>query len=129
MTSTQQSTGVDVTAYVDLALEHLSDVTATLDAICGRPFSLYAVLLTTVNGPPARSHAYTTGASALGRFLLYLPGFRQRGVERESFDQARYNGGYVPHDLPSAHFQAYGTEDDEGSSWLASLVSWLVEIL
>ncbi|KIJ09627.1 hypothetical protein PAXINDRAFT_102211, partial [Paxillus involutus ATCC 200175] len=101
-----------VTAYVDLALEHLSDVTATLDAI-------------------SRSHAYTTGASALGRLLLYLPGFRRRGVERESFDQARYNGGYVPLDSQFAHFQAYGTdsEDDEDGSWLASLVSWLVEIL
>ncbi|KIJ09061.1 hypothetical protein PAXINDRAFT_157990 [Paxillus involutus ATCC 200175] len=118
-----------------IALDHLSNVAAALDAFC----------------PPARTHPYATGASlivlstfpaiiigplkllalpfkALGKFVLYLLGFRRGGVERESFAsqyQSRYYGGHVPEHSPFAHFQSYGTEEDEqAGSWFASIISW-----
>ncbi|KIK90937.1 hypothetical protein PAXRUDRAFT_35142 [Paxillus rubicundulus Ve08.2h10] len=129
--TTQKS--IDV--YVDLALDHLSDVTTALDAMCA----------------PARSHPYTTVVSlivlgafpaiiisplkllalpfkALGKFVLYHLGFRPGGVERDSFAshyQSINYGGYIPANSPFAHLQSYGTEDDEeAGSWFASIVSW-----
>ncbi|OAX42069.1 hypothetical protein K503DRAFT_863390 [Rhizopogon vinicolor AM-OR11-026] len=65
----------------------------------------------------------------LGRFILYILGFRRRGVDRDSFAsyyQSNHYGGYVPRDSAFAHFQSYGaTSDDEVESIPELAVSWL----
>ncbi|KAJ8595397.1 hypothetical protein M405DRAFT_363568 [Rhizopogon salebrosus TDB-379] len=71
-----------------------------------------------------------TGKTTL--FILYILGFRRRGVERDSFAsryQSQCYGGYVPRDSMFAEFQSYGaTSDDnekDGESTPALAISWL----
>ncbi|OJA13494.1 hypothetical protein AZE42_08414 [Rhizopogon vesiculosus] len=65
----------------------------------------------------------------LGRFILYILGFRRRGVDRDSFAsyyQSNQYGGYVPRDSAFTRFQSYGaTSDDEVESTPELAVSWL----
>ncbi|KAG1766357.1 hypothetical protein EV702DRAFT_1150147 [Suillus placidus] len=82
----------------------------------------------------------------LGRFMLYIFGFRRQGVARDSLAsqyQSHLYGGYVPRDSPFARFQSYGAADyyddmealrsvnadePEGGSMPAVGVSWLSAI-
>ncbi|KAG1719810.1 hypothetical protein EDB19DRAFT_1781170 [Suillus lakei] len=50
----------------------------------------------------------------LGRFILYIFGFRKQGVAKDSLAsqyQSHLYGGYVPRDSTFARFQSYGTAD------------------
>ncbi|OAX42066.1 hypothetical protein K503DRAFT_767140 [Rhizopogon vinicolor AM-OR11-026] len=53
----------------------------------------------------------------LGRFILYILGFRRRGVDRGTRLMFHHYGGYVPRDSAFTHFQSYGaTSDGEAES-------------
>ncbi|KAG1760734.1 hypothetical protein EDD22DRAFT_61238 [Suillus occidentalis] len=84
----------------------------------------------------------------LGKFILYIFGFRRHGVAKDSLAsqyQSHHYGGYVPRDSTFARFQSYGAaeyyddmealrsanvddygiNDSEAGSTLAIGVSWL----